>query len=127
MSALERLGQEVEEFGSRDGFSQEELDRLTAWLEEKRRGTITAKRKQYSGTEDVLANFRRRAVLTGQTVEGVIFSDLSKHVDALGEAVRHGILDAEWEHSDGVEGYAQKIGDGMNYFELLLARAKEIR
>ena len=41
--------------------------------------------------------------------------------------MRQGTLDAEWEHPDGAEGYAQKIGDGMNYFELLLARAKEIR
>jgi len=106
-------------------LTQGSLDDILSDFHEKRGGATRAKRKQYSGGGDVLANFRRRAQLLGVTPEQVIVSDLSKHIDAIAKAVQAGTIDAEWVHPDGAEGYLQKIGDAITYLELLAGRATE--
>ena len=107
-------------------MNQTEFDQLTEKLHTLRRGTIDAKRKQYSGGKDVLENFRWVAFVENRQPEEVILSYMLKHVQAIAKAVQAGTLNADWETQDGAEGDLQKLGDIMNYCELLAARAAEL-
>ena len=107
-------------------LTQESLDDILSDFHEKRGGATRAKRKQYSGGGDVLANFRRRAEMLGVSTEQVIITDMSKHFDALAKAIKDGTFDATWSTDDGAEGCGQKIGDLTTYAELLFGRGREL-
>ncbi len=106
------------------GLSKREFEKVEAWLHERRGQSTKSKRAQYAGDEDVLVNFRRRANGNETTTADIVYLDLTKHVDALGAAIRGGRFNAKW--SDGVaEGCAQKIGDAVNLLVILMAVAHE--
>ena len=106
-------------------LTQESFDEILSDFHALRGGATRAKRKQYSGGGDVLANFRRRAEMLGVSTEQVIVNDLSKHIDAIAKAVGDGTFEGVWVYPDGAEGYLQKCGDAVTYLELLVGRAME--
>lgn len=86
-----------------------------------------AKARDYTGDDDRLANFRRRAQVLEVETPAVVAGDLTKHVDCLVQAAispeRGGAW--SWETRDGGEGLKQRIADSINYLLLLAAAFEE--
>lgn len=71
----------------------------------------------YSGDEDVLANFKRNAKRLGLTKEQVLGVYMNKHLDAIDTYIRDGNI-----KSEPIEG---RISDAIVYLLLLRAMVRE--
>lgn len=99
-------------------MNQSEFERFTEDFIAKTADLLVVKGKEYAGSEDRLANFKRGAALTGVEPEQVCFIYLSKHYDAVATFLREGEI-------PGAEPIAGRLHDLANYVLLLAALVRE--
>jgi hypothetical protein len=104
-------------------MQQAEFEALFDSTVEACRGLLITKGREYAGTDDRLANFKRGASLTGCTPLQVLFIYLSKHYDAVATFVRDEAAfdsagSARPQTSEPIEG---RLDDLINY--AILAKA----
>lgn len=83
---------------------------------------LVVKRGEYSSSDDVLANFKRGAALTGATPLQVAFIYASKHYDGIASFVRTSAEGNVRPSSEPIEG---RFDDLINYCILMKALVKE--
>ena len=92
-------------------MNQAAFEAYTANLLRQSADLLVSKGREYAGSEDRLANFKRGAAATGTTAETVALIYLTKHLDAIQSYVRDGRMGAE-----PIQG---RIADLLNYVVLL--------
>lgn len=83
---------------------------------------LVVKRGEYSNSDDVLANFKRGAALTGATPLQVAFIYASKHYDGIASFVRTSAEGNVRPSSEPIEG---RFDDLINYCILMKALVME--
>lgn len=90
--------------------------------------TAGQKNREYATSSDRFANFRRRGMRLDTPPDRVLLGDLSKHLDAIEQAVLNSKVNTNnWFMvlPDGKEGYKQRFIDAIALMCLLYGRLEE--
>jgi len=102
--------------------NQEEFDKVVQATVYNIQELLKHKGREYAGSDDRLANFKRGAELTGCTPLQVAFVYLSKHYDAVSTFVKDNATGVVRQRMESIDG---RLDDMINYCLLLKALVYE--
>lgn len=110
-------------------MNYKDFEELTRQSFETRMEIMNTKGKEYSGTEDKFANFKRLATMQELPAESIWLTYFTKHMDSLTSFIRRrnkgeGVMSIEATLSEPIEG---RIDDMQNYLDILRGMIQEQR
>ena len=96
-----------------------EFEKTLDVLVDKEFDLLVTKGKEYSGTQDRLANFKNLAIDLGLLPQQILWVYLKKHLDSICSYIREG----KTFSTESIQG---RIMDARNYLALLYAMIQEI-
>lgn len=103
-------------------MNNEQFLSLLAAVQKETFDLLESKGKEYSGTEDRLANFKRGAANVGVKPTTILYIYLSKHLDSIATYIKNEQKGLPLALSEPIEG---RINDAINYLILLRALIEE--
>lgn len=103
-------------------MNQEEFDAFVEDFRRKSTDLLVSKGREYTGSDDRLANFKRGAADTCSTPLQVAWIYASKHLDAIKTYIREEAAGRSPNLSEPIQG---RLHDAVNYFVLLAALIQE--